>query len=141
MAYGLPASSKTFTKNKLIGIQDAINLRKRLGKETEYFDQRLLGKEVNPYFQFNPQEYDLIYGELITNGVSKLSAEIFAYEILALSKWYDEPYDKILPEVINGKLTLDNDMLKRLNYTRPSNNKLSVASNNYKNDILKELVD
>ena len=107
----------------------------------EYFDQRLLGNTVTPYFQFNPQEYDLIYGELTSRNVSKLAAEVFAYEILALSKWYDQKYDKILPAVISGKLTLTTDMLARLNFTRPSNNKLGVTSNIPTSGILKEQVD
>ena len=134
------ASTTTDEKSSL-GVQDAIELRRRLGVVKEYFDQRLLGNTVTPYFQFNPQEYDLIYGELLSNNMSKLSAEVFAYEILALSKWYDEKYDKILPAVVSGKLTLTTDMLARLNFTRPSNNKLGVTSNIPTSGILKEQVD
>ena len=134
-------STTTNDKNSSLGVQNAIELRRRLGKVKEYFDQRLLGNAVTPYFQFNPQEYDLIYGELLSNNVSKLAAEVFAYEILALSKWYDQKYDKILPAVISGKLTLTTDMLARLNFTRPSNNKLGVTSNIPTSGILKEQVD
>ena len=135
------ATTTTYNKNSSLGVQDAIELRRRLGKVKEYFDQRLLGNTVTPYFQFNPQEYDLIYGELLSNNVSKLAAEVFAYEILALSKWYNEGYDKILPSVVSGKLTLTNDILKRLNFTRPSNNKLGVTSNIPTAEMLKEQVD
>ena len=74
-------------------------------------------------------------------GISKLSAEILAYEVLALSKWYNESYDKILPFIVDGKLTINNDMLKRLNYTRPSNNKLGITINTPTKDLQKELVD
>ena len=70
-----------------------------------------------------------------------MAAEVFAYEILALSKWYNEKYDKILPAVVSGKLTLTTDMLARLNFTRPSNNKLGVTSNIPTAGILKEQVD
>ena len=112
-------ASTTTDENSSLGVQDAIELRRRLGVVKEYFDQRLLGNTVTPYFQFNPQEYDLIYGELLSNNMSKLSAEVFAYEILALSKWYNEGYDKILPAVVSGKLTLNVEMLNRLNFTRP----------------------
>lgn len=135
------SASTTTDKNSSLGVQDAIELRRRLGKVKEYFDQRLLGNTITPYFQFNPQEYDLIYGELLSNNVSKLAAEVFAYEILALSKWYNEKYDKILPAVVSGKLTLTTDMLARLNFTRPSNNKLGVTSNIPTAGILKEQVD
>ena len=131
----------THDKNSSLGVQDAIELRRRLGVVKEYFDQRLLGNSITPYFQFNPQEYDLIYGELLSNNVSKLAAEVFAYEILALSKWYNEGYDKILPAVVSGKLTLTNDILKRLNFTRPSNNKLGITSNKPTSEMLKEQVD
>jgi len=134
-------STTTNDKNSSLGVQDAIELRRRLGKVKEYFDQRLLGNAVTPYFQFNPQEYDLIYGELLSNNISKLAAEVFAYEILALSKWYNEGYDKILPLVVDGKLTLTTDMLTRLNFTRPPNNKLGVTSNKPTAGILKEQVD
>ena len=134
-------STTTNDKNSSLGVQDAIELRRRLGKVKEYFDQRLLGNEVTPYFQFNPQEYDLIYGELLSNNVSKLAAEVFAYEILALSKLYNEGYDKILPSVVNGKMTLTSDMLTRLNFTRPPNNKLGVTSNKPTAGLLKEQVD
>ena len=134
-------ASTTTDENSSLGVQDAIELRRRLGVVKEYFDQRLLGNTVTPYFQFNPQEYDLIYGELLSNNMSKLSAEVFAYEILALSKWYNEGYDKILPAVVRGKLTLTTDMLARLNFTRPSNNKLGVTSNIPTTGILKEQVD
>ena len=135
------ATTTTYSKNSSLGVQNAIELRRRLGVVKEYFDQRLLGETVTPYFQFNPQEYDLIYGELLSNNVSKLAAEVFAYEILALSKWYNEGYDKILPAVVSGKLTLTTDMLARLNFTRPSNNKLGVTSNIPTAGILKEQVD
>jgi hypothetical protein len=134
-------TTSTYDKNSSLGVQNAINLRRRLGKLTEFFDQRLLGDEYTPRFQFNAQEYDLIYGELLSNNVSKLSAEIIAYEVLALSKWYNESYDKILPFVLDGKLTINNDMLKRLNYTRPSNNKLGITINTPTKDLQKELVD
>ena len=135
------ATISTYDKNSSLGVQNAINLRRRLGKLTDFFDQRLLGDEYTPRFQFNPQEYDLIYGELLSNNVSKLSAEILAYEVLALSKWYNESYDKILPFIVDGKLTINNDMLKRLNYTRPSNNKLGITTNTPTKDLQKELVD
>ena len=82
--------TKTYSKNASIGIQDAIDLRRRQGIVSEYFDQRLLGGDVTPYFQFNPELYDTVLCELLSNDVSKLSAEILAYEILALSKWYQE---------------------------------------------------
>ena len=95
------ATISTYDKNSSLGVQNAINLRRRLGKLTDFFDQRLLGDEYTPRFQFNAQEYDLIYGELLSNNVSKLSAEILAYEVLALSKWYNESYDKILSLSIN----------------------------------------
>ena len=134
-------TTTTHDKNSSLGVQDAIELRRRLGVVKEYFDQRLLGNSITPYFQFNPQEYDLIYGELLSNNVSKLAAEVFAYEILALSKWYNEGYDKILPAVVSGKLTLTNDILKRLNFTRPSNNKLGITSNKPTSEMLKEQVD
>tara|TARA_B100000949_G_scaffold218544_1_gene217029 strand:- start:530 stop:997 length:468 start_codon:yes stop_codon:yes gene_type:complete len=135
------ATTSTYDKNSSLGIQNAIDLRRRLGKLTDFFDRRLLGDEYTPRFQFNAQEYDLIYGELLSTNVSKLSAEILAYEVLALSKWYNEPYDKILPFVFDGKLTINNDMLKRLNYTRPSNNKLGITINTPTKDLQKELVD
>ena len=135
------ATTTTYSKNSSLGVQNAIELRRRLGVVKEYFDQRLLGETVTPYFQFNPQEYDLIYGELLSNNVSKLAAEVFAYEILALSKWYNEGYDKILPAVVSGKLTLTTDMLARLNFTRPSNNKLGITSNIPASEMLKEQVD
>jgi len=135
------ATTTTYSKNSSLGVQNAIELRRRLGVVKEYFDQRLLGETVTPYFQFNPQEYDLIYGELLSNNVSKLAAEVFAYEILALSKWYNEGYDKILPAVVSGKLTLTTDMLARLNFTRPSNNKLGITSNIPAPEMLKEQVD
>ena len=135
------ATTTTYSKNSSLGVQNAIELRRRLGVVIEYFDQRLLGETVTPYFQFNPQEYDLIYGELLSNNVSKLAAEVFAYEILALSKWYNEGYDKILPAVVSGKLTLTTDMLARLNFTRPSNNKLGITSNIPAPEMLKEQVD
>ena len=134
-------ASTTTDENSSLGVQDAIELRRRLGVVKEYFDQRLLGDTVTPYFQFNPQEYDLIYGELLSNNMSKLSAEVFAYEILALSKWYNEGYDNILPAVVSGKLTLNVEMLNRLNFTRPPNNKLGVTSNIPTLGILKEQVD
>tara|TARA_B100000809_G_C14695174_1_gene372073 strand:- start:62 stop:529 length:468 start_codon:yes stop_codon:yes gene_type:complete len=134
-------TTTTHDKNSSLGVQDAIELRRRLGVVKEYFDQRLLGNSITPYFQFNPQEYDLIYGELLSNNVSKLAAEVFAYEILALSKWYNEGYDTILPAVVSGKLTLTNDILKRLNFTRPSNNKLGITSNKPTSEMLKEQVD
>ena len=134
-------TTTTHDKNSSLGVQDAIELRRRLGVVKEHFDQRLLGNAFTPYFQFNPQEYDLIYGELLSNNVSKLAAEVFAYEILALSKWYNEGYDKILPAVVSGKLTLTNDILKRLNFTRPSNNKLGITSNKPTSEMLKEQVD
>ena len=134
-------TTTTHDKNSSLGVQDAIELRRRLGVVKEYFDQRLLGNSITPYFQFNPQEYDLIYGELLSNNVSKLAAEVFAYEILALSKWYNEGYDKVLPAVVSGKLTLTNDILKRLNFTRPSNNKLGITSNKPTSEMLKEQVD
>ena len=133
--------TKTYTKNASIGIQDAIDLRRRQGIVSENFDKRLLGQDVNPYFQFNSSLYDLIFGELVSNNVSTLSAEILAYEILALSKWYNEPYDKILPIVVNGYLTLDVSLLTRLNYTRPSNNKLGIVTNVIPKSVSKELVD
>ncbi len=135
------SASTSTDKNSSLGVQDAIELRRRLGVVKEYFDQRLLGNTTTPYFQFNPQEYDLIYGQLLSNNVSKLSAEVFAYEILALSKWYNEGYDKILPAVVSGKLTLTIDMLRRLNFTRPANNKLGVTSNIPTAEMLKEQVD
>ena len=135
------ATSTTSDKNSSLGVQGAIELRRRLGVVKEYFDQQLLGNAFTPYFQFNPQEYDLIYGELLSKNVSKLSAEVFAYEILALAKWYNEGYDKILPAVVSGKLTLTNDILKRLNFTRPSNNKLGITSNKPTSEMLKEQVD
>ena len=134
-------TTTTHDKNSSLGVQDAIELRRRLGVVKEQFDQRLLGNSITPYFQFNPQEYDLIYGELLSNNVSKLAAEVFAYEILALSKWYNEGYDKILPAVVSGKLTLSNDILKRLNFTRPANNKLGITLNKPTSEMLKEQVD
>ena len=72
-------TTTTHDKNSSLGVQDAIELRRRLGVVKEHFDQRLLGNSITPYFQFNPQEYDLIYGELLSNNVSKLAAEVFAY--------------------------------------------------------------
>jgi hypothetical protein len=140
-AVSVSTTASTHDKNSSLGVNDAIELRRRLGVITEYFDQRLLGNAVTPYFQFNPQEYDLIYGELLSHNVSKLAAEVFAYEILALSKWYNEGYDKILPSVVSGKMTLTNDILKRLNFTRPPNNKLGVTSNKPTAGLLKEQVD
>ena len=62
-------ASTTTDENSSLGVQDAIELRRRLGVVKEYFDQRLLGDTVTPYFQFNPQEYDLIYGELLSNNM------------------------------------------------------------------------
>ena len=133
--------TKTYSKNASIGIQDAIDLRRRQGIVSEYFDQRLLGGDVTPYFQFNPELYDTVLCELLSNDVSKLSAEILAYEILALSKWYQEPYDKILPIIVDSKFTLNKKLLTRLNYTRPSNNKLGIRSNTIPKNVSKDLID
>jgi len=68
-------TTSTYDKNSSLGVQNAINLRRRLGKLTEFFDQRLLGDEYTPRFQFNAQEYDLIYGELISNTFSSDAVE------------------------------------------------------------------
>tara|TARA_B000000565_G_scaffold140668_1_gene106355 strand:+ start:740 stop:1174 length:435 start_codon:yes stop_codon:yes gene_type:complete len=129
------------TRNAELGLEEAKNLRGSLNKITEYFDRRLIGDLTNVSFNFDPYEYDVVYSGLSNIGVSKVSAEIMAYEIMALSKWYDVSYDEILPVVEQGKLTLTKKQLNRLNTTRPRSNQLNVVNAVIDASITNELVD
>ena len=123
------------------GLSEAKSLRQNLGKVQEYFDNRLLGSLNNFQFSFDPYVYDIINSSLSNSGMSKLSAEILSYEVLALSKWYSVPYDEILPIIKDSKLQLTAEQLTRLNKTRPVTNAINIINSNISNDILKEQVD
>ena len=131
----------TSTNTSNVGISEAKSLRENLGKVQEYFDNRLLGSLNNFQFSFDPYVYDIINSSLSNSGMSKLSAEILSYEVLALSKWYSVPYDEILPIIKDSKLQLTAEQLIRLNKTRPVTNAINIINSNISNDILKEQVD
>lgn len=131
----------TATANATIGITEATSLRKSLGKTPDYFDERLLGKKLNIQFQFNPAEYDIVYANIVSTGASETTAKILAYEVLALSKFYNEPYDKILPLVSANSLNITKLKVDRLNFTRPNTNQLSIINSDINLEINKEQVD
>tara|TARA_B000000532_G_scaffold201684_1_gene168411 strand:- start:62 stop:541 length:480 start_codon:yes stop_codon:yes gene_type:complete len=131
----------TSTNTSNVGISEAKSLRENLGKVQDYFDNRLTTGTINFNFSFDPQTYDVIYGNLTSAGVSTVSAEILSYEVIALSKMYDVGYTDILPIVKNSKIVITKDQIKKLNETRPSTNNLNIINTNVSNDILKEQVD
>ena len=131
----------TSSNNAQLGYEKAKNIRDSLGESDTYFDQKLLGEIATVSFSFNPQIYDIVYGQLESSGTSSISSQILAYEIMALSKLYDTEYDKILPLIKNSSITITKNQLTRLNQTRPNTNALNIINSDISKDILKERVD
>ena len=76
-----------------------------------------------------------------SSGVSLESAKILAYEVLALANYYNEPYDKYLPLILSGAISVTKDKIEKLNITRPSTNQLNLINSEINSEINKEQVD
>ena len=150
MSYSSSSSSTATTSTTSASSSDAVSsssldeakrLRSSLGADSVYFDQKLIGLKGNIYSEFNPSQYDVIMANIQSSGVSLQSAKILAYEVLALANYYNDPYDKFLPLIEAGKISVTQDKLEKLNITRPSTNQLNLINSNIDAEINKEQVD
>ena len=127
--------------NSSSSLDEAKRLRSSLGVDSVYFDQKLIGLKGNIYSEFNPSQYDAIMANIQSSGVSLESAKILAYEVLALANYYNEPYDKYLPLISSGAISVTKDKVEKLNTTRPSTNQLNLINSEINSEINKEQVD